>query len=402
MNLVPIDTGGTATDLVGGDPFVGGDFAALMSGLMTGDTQIVPHLDIPTSEHLPDGTETSDGDEAADLAGSILEFIGTPPSGSAISPQRIEAAPRPASALSTNPEEPIEPIAPGRPADIGAAETVSIAPAPDPIAASPEAVAAVAPGDRPALATVHPISNAAADASSSKPPVATPVAGAVDGSRSVDQPSTGSTVWAKPALEAAAPPQTSDRPAAAAEASTGAEPLRSAPFITADTFSTAAQQRPTESIKTLGSEPEPPAPDVAVIQSDVEVETGNTARQVESARPGVTISQPALIGVARRVEEAIAALATKPDPKIVTLQLDELDGLRLTVALRADGIHLSSSGDAALTTEIERALATRGFEMASGNDGEGQRSDQEADNGWRPQPTPPGRMRTTNSSDIRL
>ena len=120
------------------------------------------------------------------------------------------------------------------------------------------------------------------------------------------------------------------------------------------------------------------------------------------ARPGVTISQPAMIGIARRVEEAIAALATKPDPKIVTLQLDELDGLRLTVALRPDGIHLSSSGDATLTAEIERALATRGFDMASGNDREGQRSDQGADNGWRPQSAPPGRLRTTNSSDIRL
>ena len=401
MNLVPIDTGGTPTDLVGGDPSVGGDFAALMSGLMTGDTQIIPHLDIPTSEQLPDGIETSDGDEGADVAGSILEFIGTPPSGSAISPQRIEADPRPTSALSTNSKESIEPIAPGRPADVGA-EPVSITPGPDPIAASAEAVAAVAPGDRPALATVHPISNQAADAPSSKPPVAASVAGAVDDDRAVERPNAGSTVWTKPTLGSAAPAPTSDRPAAAAAASTGAEPLRSAPFITADTFSAAAQQRPTETIKTLGSELEPPAPDVAVIQSDVEVETGNTARQVESARPGVTISQPALIGIARRVEEAIAALATKPDPKIVTLQLDELDGLRLTVALRPDGIHLSSSGDAALTTEIERALATRGFDMASGNDREGQRSDQEADNGWRPQPTPPGRMRTTNSSDIRL
>jgi ActR/RegA family two-component response regulator len=109
-----------------------------------------------------------------------------------------------------------------------------------------------------------------------------------------------------------------------------------------------------------------------------------------------------MVGIARRVEEAIAALATKPDPKIVTLQLDELDGLRLTVALRPDGLHLSSTGDTALTTEIERALAARGFDMASSGDAERQGSEDTTDDGWRPQPTPPGRQRRSNQSGIRL
>ena len=108
-----------------------------------------------------------------------------------------------------------------------------------------------------------------------------------------------------------------------------------------------------------------------------------------------------MVGLARRVEEAIAALATKPDPKIVTLQLDELDGVRLTVALRADGIHLSSTGDAALTADIERALESRGFDLAS-NSG---RRDREAapepgDNSWKPRAQ--DRRRRTDKPGITL
>jgi hypothetical protein len=142
---------------------------------------------------------------------------------------------------------------------------------------------------------------------------------------------------------------------------------------------------------------EPPSPDL-----DVDADTGITTRPTDTARPFAAISQPAMVGIARRVEEAIAALATKPDPKVVTLQLDELDGLRLTVALRPDGLHLSSTGDPGLTTEIERALAARGFDMASGRDGERQGTDDGADDGWRPQPAAPNRQNRTNPSEIRL
>lgn len=107
-----------------------------------------------------------------------------------------------------------------------------------------------------------------------------------------------------------------------------------------------------------------------------------------------------MVGIARRVEEAIAALATKPDPKVVTLQLDELDGIRLTVALRADGLHLSSNGDASLTAEIERALASRGFEMASDRQRENHQDDGQADDGWKP--TTPNRRRRTTPNGITL
>jgi hypothetical protein len=145
----------------------------------------------------------------------------------------------------------------------------------------------------------------------------------------------------------------------------------------------------------VATEPEQPG-------LDVELDTGNATRPTETGRPVATISQPAMVGIARRVEEAIAALATKPDPKIVTLQLDELDGLRLTVALRPDGLHLSSTGDPGLTTEIERALAARGFDMASGRDSERRETEDGADDGWRPQPAARNQQNRTNPSGIRL
>jgi lysophospholipase L1-like esterase len=107
------------------------------------------------------------------------------------------------------------------------------------------------------------------------------------------------------------------------------------------------------------------------------------------------------VGIAQRVEQAIAALATKPDPKIVTLQLDELDGVRLTVALRPDGIHLSSTGEASLTADIERALASRGFDMASGSrQQDGRTAQDRQDDGWKPQAA--GRRRRTDQPGITL
>ena len=91
---------------------------------------------------------------------------------------------------------------------------------------------------------------------------------------------------------------------------------------------------------------------------------------VESTHRVKGIGEPAkgvrdvMSTVAQRVEQAVRALEARPDPKIVTLQLDELDGLRLTVALRPDGVSVSSDSEPTLVSEIRRALDSRGFEMS--------------------------------------
>mgnify|MGYP000706471890 CR=1 FL=1 len=74
MHVVPMDAGGTPPELSGGDASTGGDFAALMTGLMSGDTQIVPLLDLPIGDQPP--PESADGGTAAEDTASLLEFIG--------------------------------------------------------------------------------------------------------------------------------------------------------------------------------------------------------------------------------------------------------------------------------------------------------------------------------------
>ena len=372
MNLIPIDTGGTPTELVGGDASPGGDFAALMTGLMSGDTQIVPLIDIPTDQQLPEGAEAADGDDGAEVVASILEFVGTPPSGLTISSPRTEAPPGDTAVTDESIEfdgEELRPVA---------AEYTDA-----------KGDTATGSDDGPALATVHPISNHLNAAT-------TQAAVQVDGNE------VGPTSSAESTTESTAPTGIAGIRSERLASPAGGDTLRSTPRVMADALGPSTQHLSRGPIEPPASESEASTADTPLIQPDVELEAAATTRQVESVRPGGAISQPAMVGIARRVEEAIAALATKPDPKIVTLQLDELDGLRLTVALRPDGIHLSSTGDTALTTEIERALASRGFDMASTGDESKQRSGEGADDGWRPESAPAGRSRRPNPTGIRL
>ena len=386
MNLIPIDAGGTPTELVGGDASPGGDFAALMTGLMTGDTQIVPLIDIPVGEQLSEGADGSAQDETSDVATSILEFIGSPPAGLTITPLRHAAQ----SGTSTDVQEAIDGVA------------VPAAPVLDGMAAGSEADASIDPADAQALATVHPIRTHVATTPPGSPEtdstagtVATDLVGNESAGRQREAATSVSTA-AAPEI-AVVPGDRSARPAG--DEAPGATPL---PKIEPSVVASAAEQRATAPGGSQTSTPEPAGGDARLVESDVDIDTGTAARPLDTVRPGSSITQPAMVGIARRVEEAIAALATKPDPKIVTLQLDELNGLRLTVALRPDGIHLSSSGDATLTTEIERALASRGFEMATGGDRSRQGSEENTDDGWRPQPATPGRPARPNQSGIRL
>jgi hypothetical protein len=401
MNLVPIDTGGTAPELLGGDASPGGDFAALITGLMSGDTQIVPLIDVPVGEQLPQGSETSDVDDGTDIGASILEFIGTPPSGLTISSPPAETPP---TGLAT--KEP----------NVLIESDPESAPAPDDqIVSHSAAQAGIDSAVGTGLATVHPISTRAAHSTPAQS--ATSVAGIAFVDRAGREPEATSTIPVGTAPQTAGTPietapQSADTPTETAPRTAGslaearptptspdgANPLGGTLATDGRALDTSTLPRHIDAIRPLESRTEPTSGEPPTLQPDVELDTGTATRPVETARPTAAISQPVMVGVARRVEEAIAALAAKPDPKIVTLQLDELDGLRLTVALRPDGLHLSSSGDAALTTEIERALASRGFDMASDRGRQG--SEEPADDGWKPQPT--DRRRPTNQPGIRL
>lgn len=389
MNLVPIDTGGTAPELIGGDASPNGDFAALMTVLMSGDTQIVPVVDTPAGEQLPHGSDTFDVDEGSDIGASILEFVGTPPSGLTISTPPAETSPPSLATMTEEPNLPIE----GEPV-----------PAPEHETPHPAVTAGIDSAIEPALATVHPISNHVANPTPDQSQGS--VAGAVDAGRSGREPGEVPAVPVGTAPQTPVSPTETRSRTAVSPTENGALPTWTppadanpvTPAMTGGTLDVSTPPLGIESNGRLDPRTEPTTGEPQMLRSDVELDTGAAARPLEIPRPAGSISQPVMVGVARRVEEAIAALATKPDPKIVTLQLDELDGLRLTVALRPDGLHLSSSGDAALTTEIERALASRGFDMASGRDRQG--SEEPADDGWRPQP--PNRRRPTDQPGIRL
>jgi hypothetical protein len=90
----------------------------------------------------------------------------------------------------------------------------------------------------------------------------------------------------------------------------------------------------------------------------------------------------------RRVEETIQRLEQGPPPRAIVLDLAELGGSRITVAVTPDGIRLSvpegSTTPPRLIAELEQALSAGGFDLA---DHRGGRRPQEEDpRGWRPQP----------------
>ncbi len=127
------------------------------------------------------------------------------------------------------------------------------------------------------------------------------------------------------------------------------------------------------------------------------------AHAVEPSTPERS-SEPAprlLSAAAHRVEQAIRRLENAPPPNVVTFTIEELD-LRLTVALRPDGIHLSSPGhqtDAGLIRSLENALAARGFDLAQGD--RGRREHERPEAPWRPT-TQPTRTRRTPTAETRL
>lgn len=424
MNLVPIDTGGAQAGPQGSTESSGGDFAALITGLMSGDTQIVPLLDLLAGDQLPKSEEASEEAGGVDTPLAGLEFIGMPPAGSMIPPPAQASTP---SKLALVGDEITGP-APSTSETVHGDDAIDQASIPDllvggtvegAVEGAVEGEAMLGAGAE-RLASVHPISSQTAVPDSSLPvedssppdPSEGPAVGAPTDTPAVplvaDQGRTfrshDESTPLEPtngAAERVGPSPNGGVTAAPTESTADRTPL-DAPVRPVAGFDRPAASARAELRSTTERRGEPtgstqPPPTV----SEVDVDTGVTTRPLETVRTAATVTPTAMVGIARRVEEAIAALATKPDPKIVTLQIDELDGLRLTVALRPDGLHLSSSGDAGLTTEIERALAARGFEMASDGREDGQRSEEDAGDGWRPQaPTRPSRR--TTPSGIRL
>lgn len=94
------------------------------------------------------------------------------------------------------------------------------------------------------------------------------------------------------------------------------------------------------------------------------IPTDRAQRDADVARIG-TRSPEALSTAARRVEEAVRQLEAAPPPSSVTMVIEELD-LRLTVAIRPDGVHLSAPGPEAQTLirSLEEALHSRGFDLS--------------------------------------
>jgi hypothetical protein len=94
------------------------------------------------------------------------------------------------------------------------------------------------------------------------------------------------------------------------------------------------------------------------------IPTDRAQRDVDLARIG-TRSVEALSTAARRVEEAVRQLEAAPPPRSVTMVIEELD-LRLTVAIRPDGVHLTAPGPEAQTLirSLEEALRSRGFDLS--------------------------------------
>lgn len=108
------------------------------------------------------------------------------------------------------------------------------------------------------------------------------------------------------------------------------------------------------------------------------IPTDRAQRDADVARSGAR-SPEVLSTAARRVEEAVKQLEAAPPPSSVTMVIEELD-LRLTVAIRPDGVHLSAPGPEAptLIRSLEEALQSRGFDLSGRQRGRQDREQPEA------------------------
>jgi hypothetical protein len=136
----------------------------------------------------------------------------------------------------------------------------------------------------------------------------------------------------------------------------------------------------------LKSRPDPGSQDhvEAIAPSD------RIQRDADAVRSGIRPAE-VLSAAARRVEEAVRQLEAAPPPSSVTMVIEELD-LRLTVAIRPDGVHLSAPGPQAamLVRSLEDALQSRGFDLSGRHRGHQEHQPSEAPV-LRPAPRPTNR-----------
>ncbi len=404
MNLVPIDCAAAVPAAAEPSATPGVDFAALMAGLMAGDTQIAPVIDVPLTGEQP---VIDEGEDSLADAGSMLGFIGAPPTGVILS---NTATPAEAGVEAEGGVAVQEPT--------GVDVPIATTQAHDDHRAVPEVDPRIAiEVDDPALASELASGTPALD-------IAAPARVSTDNNTTADTAVKGGSE-AQATLASVHPirSETAAEPAGADDGEASdiiSRPTIPLPGIAQEPDTKAAPRLRQEQVATINTSTAPvtsalraETPKVeGVIEHRVEATPQDGEPQLDvsswvpsaeqTGRPTSVPAGPVMVGIARRVEQAIAALATRPDPKIVTLQLDELDGVRLTVALRTDGIHLSSTGDASLTADIERALASRGFDLAS-SDSRGQRREtarDAADDAWKPRPA--GNRRRTDQPGITL
>jgi hypothetical protein len=86
-----------------------------------------------------------------------------------------------------------------------------------------------------------------------------------------------------------------------------------------------------------------------------------------------------------RVEQAIQMIEHAPPPRRITIDADELNGMRLTVSIRPDGVAVTSpTADAATMDAIEQALRARGFDLSDSGRRRDQRHEAYERDTWRP------------------
>jgi hypothetical protein len=262
--------------------------------------------------------------------------------------------------------------------------------APTATAGSADVATAVEAGTTaiPALAATA----AAAATSSEATPTETAADPAVDGA--LTNPDDGETDGAAAAAPGA-PPATgrTRRPATLATPATQTAPGAPAATTATTVASPAAAELLARATPTGGpsteaatevrrADPAAPVPGIGAHQLDP------TRPQTAEAVSGTATAAPAAhSAAAERLIEVVERLAAAAPPRHLTIELPEMDGLRVQVAVRGSEVHLrvvggQTSGEAfgSLEHDLGRALRQRGFDLAgSGGQPSGRRDRSSAD-----------------------
>ena len=429
MNLLPVGNPGPALDAaasaVASDTALGTDaapidFAALMAGLMTGDPQIVPPIDPATEPVSTDNLPAAESEtvEATDhvmpeqirplaQTSTALAHMANSPKSDQIGANplaTVHANPNAAAGLATAMEEPsgltkIAPTAVTEQLAVTAPESEGVA-----------TVAALKTAETletlETLETVTRVKTAETLETVKTAEAPVPIDPAIAGGLVAREPGISQTSAPKqPSVNSATSHTRSIGHAnrSRVAAGNGATEQPTQPFLPVANVAgpgTSSHSENSDPMSVVGSAVEALTSSESAVSDDADPQTATAdiTRTAPTTNQSGQRPQAVMTSVARRVEQAIAALELKPDPRIVTLQLDELDGLRLTVAIRPDGVALSSDSDSSLVAEIREALDSRGFNMSrEGRDDQDNRDDLDADD-FR-QMRPAARRRPNHASD---